>query len=227
MRKIKLFAVIIMCTAVLIGCSASERDDNVTARSEIPTSEATTAEVTTTEETATEETTAEEITTESDSNEAAENENIDSEMVSFSNSGENYTVNIDTYVTFRETTTDPTSNVNNVDGLELNYNDTYFTVQRFPSTNNIYYSDLDSFCSYVSNDSVSSILVGEDEVTIQNKSVLEYKVQTVEAKSGSKLFTGYFYFFVTDNGYYFAQLSGSEPEIVSHYKNFIDDMEFK
>ncbi|MGN0390273.1 MAG: hypothetical protein ACI4L2_05610 [Wujia sp.] len=187
MRQIKIFAVIIMCMAMFIGCSASERDDNVT----------------------------------------AENGNIDSEMVSFSNSGENYTVNIDTYVTFRETTTDTTSNVNNVDGLELNYNDTYFTVQRFPSNSNIYYSDLDSFCSYVSGDGESSsMLVGEGEVTIQNESVLEYKVQTVEAKSGSKLFTGYLYFFVTDNGYYFAQLSGSEPEIVAHYKNFIDDMEF-
>ena len=54
------------------------------------------------------------------------------EMQIFSNQDNSYVLKLDNYVKFRETTA--ISNVNNKDGLEVNYGDNYITIQRFEYT---------------------------------------------------------------------------------------------
>ena len=146
-------------------------------------------------------------------------------MVSYSNSGGTYTLVVDNYVEFVETTTNPTCNVNNEDGLELNYGDVFITIQRFPKVDGGI-TDLEDFYTYLNGDSFLSMVVAEDEINISNAAVVESKNQTLEMKSGNAVFVGYVIYFKTDEGFYKALISGSDLEVVEHYKNFVDNMTF-
>ena len=202
-----------MCALALSGCSDNKSDQVDT----ITTTEIT--EVTT--EATTEQST--EVTTEA-TTEATSEEEANSEMASYSNSGGTYTLNVDSYVEFIETTTDPTSGVNNEDGLEVNYGDTYITIQRFP--NNMFFSDVEGFRDYLGDENILPYIVAEDTEVIQNADVIEWKNQVIEMKSGNTVFVGYLYYFKTENGFYKASISGSDLELLEHYKNFVDDMTF-
>ncbi len=194
-----------MCALALSGCSdkKSEQMDDITTQ---VTTEQTTEMIT-------------EATTE-DASVAEDN----LEMISYSNRGNTYTLNVDKYVEFRETTTDPTSGVNNEDGLEVNYGDTYITIQRFP--NNMYFSDVEGFRDYLGDENILPYIVAEDTEVIQNADVIEGKNQIIEMKNGNTVFVGYLYYFKTENGFYKASISGSDLEILEHYKNFVDNMTF-
>lgn len=146
-------------------------------------------------------------------------------VISYSNRAGTYTVNVDDYVSFVETTTHATSSVNNEDGLELNYHDTYITIQKYPIAP--LYEDIKSFYDYLDGDRFSSMVVGEGEVAINNAAVTESIVETIEMKNGDTVFAGYIFYFKTDNGYYKVLISGSETEVIEHYKNFVDNMTFK
>lgn len=215
MRKLRLILFGSMLAFSLVGCSDKESDekDDVSIESNVDTEKKT--EATTEGNTSVE--LSEEVTEEN-------SEDIDAKLFTYSNSGNTYSLTVDDYVSFTETTTDASSGVNNEDGLELNYNDTYITIQRFPSST--YFADVDAFYDYLSGDSYLSMVVAEDEVEVNNSAISECIVQTLETKSGNYVFTGYLYYFKTENGYYKALISGSEADVIEHYKNFVDNMSF-
>ncbi len=215
MKKIRLILLGSMLVFSLVGCSDKESDekDNVSIESNVDTEKKTEA----TTEGNTSEELSEEVTEET-------SEDIDTKLFTYSNSGNTYSLTVDDYVSFTETTTDVTSNVNNEDGLELNYNDTFITIQRYPSSTA--FPDVKAFYDYLSGDSYLSMVVAEDEVEVNNSAISEYIVQTLETKSGNYVFTGYIYYFKTENGYYKALISGSEADVIEHYKNFVDNMSF-
>ena len=86
--------------------------------------------------------------------------------------------------------------------------------------------DVDGFYNYLNGDQFSSMVVAENTVSINNSAIVECKNQTIEMKSGNTTFTGYLYYFKTDEGLYKAMISGSDLEVVEHYKNFVDNMTF-
>lgn len=216
MKKIRLILLGSMLVLSLVGCfdKVSDEKDDVSIESNVDTEKKTEA----TTEGNTSEELSEEVTEET-------SEDIDAKSFTYSNSGDTYSLTVDDYVSFTETTTDVSSNVNNEDGLELNYNDTFITIQRYPSST--VFADVQEFYDYLSGDSYLSMVIAEDEVVVNNSAISEYIVQTLEAKNGNYVFTGYLYYFKTDNGYYKALISGSESEVIEHYKNFVDNMTFK
>lgn len=219
-KNIKILVTSVALLISLTGCS-----DSSGGNTEVETTAVATTEATTTEEITTEVTTTEAITTEIDTTEADDAESKDTELVSYSNEGNNYTLYVDNYVSFVETTTDPTSGVNNKDGLELNYGDTYITIQRF-SANNIFFSDVQGFRDYLGDENILPYIVSEDTEIIKNDAVIEWKNQIIRMKNGNTVFVGYLYYFQTEEGFYKATISGSDLELLEHYKNFVDNMTF-
>lgn len=143
-----------------------------------------------------------------------------SKIQSFSNQGSTYTLNLDSYVTFSDSTS--RSDVNNKDGLEVNYSDTYITIQRFPSDS--FHDDFSSFLKFIKeNTSMGSIEVKDYDLAIGNDAVTDYEASYLSASG----FTGYLIYMRTNNGMYKLLISGNDKDIVEHYKEFVNDMEFK
>lgn len=143
-----------------------------------------------------------------------------SKIQSFSNKGNTYTLKLDSYVTFSDSTS--RSSVNNEDGLEINYSDTYLTIQRFPSSS--FQDDFQSFLKFIKeNTSMGSIDVKDCDLIIENDAVTDYEAFYVSASG----FTGYLIYMRTDNGMYKLLVSGSDTDIIEHYKTFVNDMEFR
>lgn len=143
-----------------------------------------------------------------------------SKIQSFSNEGNTYTLKLDSYVTFSDFTSH--SAVNNEDGLEVKYSDTYITIQRFPAAS--FQDDFRSFMKFIKeNTSTSSMDVKNSDLSIENDAVTDYEASYV-SESG---FTGYLIYMRTDNGMYKLLISGSDKDIVEHYKTFVNDMEFR
>lgn len=143
-----------------------------------------------------------------------------SRIQSFSNQGNTYTLKLDSYVTFSDSTS--RSSVNNEDGLEINYSDTYLTIQRFPSSS--FQDDFQSFLKFIKeNTSMGSIDVKDCDLIIENDAVTDYEAFYVSASG----FTGYLIYMRTDNGMYKLLVSGSDTDIIEHYKTFVNDMEFR
>lgn len=143
-----------------------------------------------------------------------------SKIQSFSNKGNTYTLKLDSYVTFSDSTS--RSSVNNEDGLEINYSDTYLTIQRFPSSS--FQDDFQSFLKFIKeNTSMGSIDVKDCDLIIENDAVTDYEASYVSASG----FTGYLIYMRTDNGMYKLLVSGSDTDIIEHYKTFVNDMEFR
>lgn len=139
---------------------------------------------------------------------------------SFSNQGSTYTLNLDSYVTFSDSTS--RSSVNNEDGLEVNYSDTYITIQRFPSAS--FNDDFPGFLKFIKeNTSMGSVEVKAYDLAIENDAVTDYEVSYLSASG----FTGYLIYMRTNNGMYKLLISGSDKDIVEHYKEFVNDIEFK
>lgn len=206
-KKLRLFVAGALFALALSGCydnNSNQTDEN--------TSEATT-----------------EMTTEA-AHEGTTEQNFEekdnSEMVLYSNSGGTYTLSVDNYVEFVETTTHSTSNVNNEDGLEINHSDVYITIQRYP-INNILYTTVEDFYKFIDGDSFLSMVVAENAVDIDNEAIVECKNQTVKMESGTTVFVGYLYYFRTNEGFYKGMISGSDSDVVEHYKNFVNNMTFK
>lgn len=143
-----------------------------------------------------------------------------SRIQSFSNQGNTYTLKLDSYVTFSDSTS--RSSVNNEDGLEVNYSDTYITIQRFPSS--FVQDDFQRFLTFIKeNTSIGSIDVKDCDLIIENDAVTDYEAFYVSASG----FTGYLIYMRTDNGMYKLLVSGSDEDIIEHYKTFVNDMEFR
>lgn len=143
-----------------------------------------------------------------------------SKIQSFSNQGDTYTLNLDSYVTFSDFTSH--SAVNNEDGLEVKYSDTYITIQRFPASS--FNNDFKSFLKFIKeNTSMGSMDVKDSDLNIENDAVTDYEAFYV-SESG---FTGYLIYMRTGNGMYKLLISGSDEDIVEHYKTFVNDMEFR
>lgn len=143
-----------------------------------------------------------------------------SSIQSFSNQGDTYTLKLDSYVTFSDSTS--RSSVNNEDGLEVNYSDTYITIQCFPSAS--FQDDFQSFLSFIKeNTSMGSIDVTDCDLIIENDAVTDYEAFYLSASG----FTGYLIYMRTDNGMYKLLISGSDADIIEHYKTFVNDMEFR
>lgn len=143
-----------------------------------------------------------------------------SKIQSFSNEGDTYTLNLDSYVTFSDFTSH--SAVNNEDGLEVKYSDTYITIQRFPAAS--VQDDFHSFLKFIKeNTNTGSMDVTDSDLNIENDAVTDYEAFYV-SESG---FTGYLIYMRTDNGMYKLLISGSDKDIVEHYKTFVNDMEFR
>lgn len=156
------------------------------------------------------------------------NENNDSgaqkgdvlKIQSFSNQGNTYTLNLDSYVTFSDFTSHST--VNNEDGLEVKYSNTYITIQRFSASS--FHDDFESFLKFIEeNTSMGNMNVKDCDLTIENDAVTDYEASYV-SQSG---FTGYLIYMRTGNGMYKLLISGSDEDIVEHYKTFVNDMEFR
>lgn len=143
-----------------------------------------------------------------------------SRIQSFSNQGDTYTLKLDSYVTFSDSTS--RSSVNNEDGLEVNYSDTYITIQRFPSSS--FQDDFQSFLTFIKeNTSMGSIDVTDCDLIIENDAVTDYETFYLNMSG----FTGYLIYMRTDNGMYKLLVSGSDEDIIEHYKTFVNDMEFR
>lgn len=142
----------------------------------------------------------------------------------FSNQDNNYVLKLDNYVKFRETTA--ISNVNNKDGLEVNYGDNYITIQRFEYAT--YNDDLSEFIKFVeSTNNLAQINRVKDSTKIDNPAVQQYEISYLSADSGGKEFVGYLIYLKTENGMYKMLISGSDKKLIEHYKTFVNDMEFK
>ncbi|MCM1286942.1 MAG: hypothetical protein NC240_01440 [Clostridium sp.] len=143
-----------------------------------------------------------------------------SKIQTFSNQGNTYTLKLDSYVTFSDSTS--RSDVNNEDGLEVNYSDVYITIQRFPSA--AYQDNFSSFVKFIKEmTNMGSINVQNSDLVIQNDAVTDYDVSYVSASG----FVGYLIYMRTDNGMYKLLISGSDKDVVEHYKTFVNDMEFR
>lgn len=143
-----------------------------------------------------------------------------SKIQSFSNQGSTYTLNLDSYVTFSDSTS--RSGVNNEDGLEVNYSDNYITIQRFPS--DAFNDDFPGFLKFIKeNTSMGSIEVKDYDLAIENDAVTDYEVSYLSASG----FTGYLIYMRTNNGMYKLLISGNDKDVIEHYKQFVNDMEFK
>ncbi|MDE6530058.1 MAG: hypothetical protein K2K96_04715 [Lachnospiraceae bacterium] len=143
-----------------------------------------------------------------------------SRIQSFSNQGDTYTLKLDSYVTFSDSTS--RSSVNDEDGLEVNYSDTYITIQRFPSSS--FEDDFQRFLTFIKeNTSMGSIDVTDCDLIIENYAVTDYEAFYLNMSG----FTGYLIYMRTDNGMYKLLVSGSDEDIIEHYKTFVNDMEFR
>ena len=146
------------------------------------------------------------------------------EMQIFSNQDNSYVLKLDNYVKFRETTA--ISNVNNKDGLEVNYGDNYITIQRFEYTT--YNDNFSEFIKFIeSTNNLASFNLVKDSTKIDNPEVQQYEISYLSLVSGGKEFVGYLIYLKTDNGMYKMLISGSDKKLIEHYKMFVNDMEFK
>lgn len=145
--------------------------------------------------------------------------------VKFQNQGKTYCVILDNYLPFRDCTS--TSKVNNEDGLELNYQDTYITIQRFPIGEVVLDKwALEDFQNYVDGEGYSNMNQTEIEVSTMNHAIKEIHGYKLSVTAQNKTFHGILYYFRTDKAFYKVLISGSNSLYVGHYKNFIDIMQF-
>lgn len=153
-----------------------------------------------------------------------EKETEDKQYRRYGNSGKTYSVVLDDYVDFRDCTS--TSNVKNEDGLELNYQDTYITIQRFPIAGDLEKWTLEDFQKFVDGEGYSSMNQAESSLSIANQAVKESRIYDLSVNAQNTMFYGVLYYFRTDGAFYKALLSGSNKNYIDHYNSFIDDMEF-
>lgn len=148
--------------------------------------------------------------------------NKKTDTMSFQNKGKTYEVVLSGRYPFRDSTA--VSNVNNADGLELNYNDTYITIQRFPGLS----EDLtvEDFEKSVDGAGYPGMNQTESGITITNPKIKEYKIYEISTSSAGKVFSGCIYYFKTDKAFYKVLLSGSEQRVIDNNKYFINDMLF-
>lgn len=145
----------------------------------------------------------------------------------YSNPGKNFSVTLDSYLSMKQSasTDDDLSN----DFLDLVNGNCSISIQRYPiseATKSVTLAQFKKLLESTRNEH-DKIKTDKADITINNNRIQESVIEYLSMTQYDTQYSGYVYYFKTDEAFYMALLTSSNPYVIEHYKGFVDDITFQ